>query len=316
MSVKPISVRIENNNAKRLESNRNGARKDVSFGGTNVVVDTMDFIEKGGFVAAFCLQDFIGFIAPRVGKGLVRGSKKKDENGNPILDEKGKQVREYNWALARKELLRELITGPSAFVIPWVALKGINKVAPGNNVKLNYINGFNNAFTNYAKSNLEAIKLGEASKTEFYKNVFENVINESINGVLPNAERMSKAEVAAQALEYAQRQIKIEEISADKSLTKKQRGAKIAELGGTIEDSFMKLKKSKVGGAVNELAVSFRSTNGNLKGGSIGELLGAMNDYFADAVKSTKNALAKNTDANLADVVKSFTHRQIGRAHV
>ena len=153
MSVKPISVRIEsNNNANKIKVNE-PKKKDVTFGNSNIIVGTMDFIERGGFAASFCIQDFIGFIAPRVGKGLVRGSKKKDENGNPVLDENGKQVREYNWALARKELLRELITGPSAFVIPWAALKGINKVASGNNVKLNYINGFNNAFTDFASNN-------------------------------------------------------------------------------------------------------------------------------------------------------------------
>ncbi|MCM1338063.1 MAG: hypothetical protein NC191_00140 [Muribaculaceae bacterium] len=313
MSVKPISVRIESNNsAKKHSLNNEIKRKDVSFGGTNFIVDSMDFIEKGGFVASFCIQDFIGFIAPRVGKGLVRGSKKKDENGNPLLDENGKQVREYNWALARKELLRELITGPSAFVIPWAALKGINKVASGNNVKLNYIDGFNDAFADYAKTNMAAIKAGNAPKTGFYKNVLENVISESINGVLPAAERMSKEEIAAEAQKYAQRLVDVESISADKSLTKKQRSAKIAELGDSVEDLFMKLKKSKVGGAVNELGVSFKSTNGKIQGGSIGELIGSMSDYFSDAVHSTKKALTNNADANLADIVKSFTHRRMG----
>lgn len=306
MSVKPISVRIEsNNNANKIKVNE-PKKKDVSFGNSNIIVGTMDFIERGGFAASFCIQDFIGFIAPRVGKGLVRGSKKKDENGNPVLDENGKQVREYNWALARKELLRELITGPSAFVIPWAALKGINKVASGNNVKLNYINGFNNAFTDFASNNLDALKAGNAAKTGFYQNVFENVLENSLGGTL------TKDEIRATAQDYAQRQISREQILADKTLTKDQRKVKLAELGTSVEDDFMKLKKSKIGGAVDELSINIKSLNGDLKGGSIGELLSSMSDYFTDAVKSTKKALTKNADANLADVVKSFTHRRMG----
>lgn len=315
MSVKPIIPSISsNNNANRLKVNQNSVAKNnnVSFSGTNLIVDSMDFIGKGGYAAAFCIQDGLGFIFPRVGEGLTRGSKKKDENGNPVLDENGKQVREYNWALARKELLRELITGPSAFLIPWLSLKGISKYAPANNVKLNYIDGFNNAFTDFAQANLAGLKSGNVQKAGFYNNVFTNVIEESINANLPAGERLSKDEIKSLASEYAQRQVKIEEISADKSLTKAQRAEKIAQAGGSIEDSFMKLKKSRIGGAVDELAVSIKSSNGKIKHGSIGELISSMTNYFDDALKNTKKALTNNADANLADVIKSFTNRRMG----
>ena len=311
MSVTPIIPSIDSsNNAKKLKlSQRN--KNNVSFGGTNMIVDSMNFIEKGGYAAAFCIQDGLGFVLPRVGEGLIRGSKKVDENGNPILDEKGKQVREYNWALARKELLRELITGPSAFLIPWAALKGINKVASGNSVKVNYINGFNSAFTDFAQNNAEAIKAGNAPKVQFYQNVFENVIEDSLNGSLPDAEKLSKEEIKNIASDYAQRQIKIEEISADKSLSKKIRNEQIAQIG-SIEESFMKLKKGKIGGTVDEMAVSIRSTDGKIRGGSIGEMLGSLDNYYQDAVKSVKKAFTENADANIQEVVKSFTHRRMG----
>jgi len=315
MSIKPIIPNIDSNNSankiKNIQNNNIVKKNNVSFGGTNIIVDSMDFIEKGGYAVAFCIQDGIGFIFPRVGKGLVRGSKKKDENGNPILDENGKQVREYNWALARKELLRELITGPSAFVIPWATLKGIKKIASGNNVKLNYIDGFNNAFTNFANNNLSEIKSGTANRMGFYQNVFEDVIENSVNAHLAEAEKMSKDEVKAIAKDYAHRQIQIEQISADKTLDKKVRAQRISEIG-SVEDSFMKLKKNKIGGIVDELGVTIKSTDGKLKGGSFGELLGAMSDYFSDAVNSTKKALTKNADANLPEIIKSFTHRRMG----
>ncbi len=83
MSVKPIISSIDsNNNVKKYKTNvvkaNNVPAKSVSFqGGTNPVVGLMDFIEAGGFAASFIIQDGLGFIAPRVGKGLVRGGKKK-----------------------------------------------------------------------------------------------------------------------------------------------------------------------------------------------------------------------------------------------
>ena len=109
MSVKPIIPSIEdNNNAQKVKQNvqpRQVARyaksmplpnDSVSFTGAgagfNPIVSLMDFIEQGGYAASFILQDGIGFIAPRVGKGLLRGSLKTDENGQPVLDENGKVV--------------------------------------------------------------------------------------------------------------------------------------------------------------------------------------------------------------------------------
>ena len=93
-----------------------------------MAVFPMDFIEAGGYAASFILQDGIGFITPRVGKGLLRGGKeKRDENGNVITDKDGKPQRELNWKLAQKEFLREMITGPSAFLIPLGMLSVINK---------------------------------------------------------------------------------------------------------------------------------------------------------------------------------------------
>lgn len=332
MSVKPIIPSIDsNNNVNKLQVNKvqnrpvyysNNAsplHKSVSFQGAGTavgaaVVGLMDFIEAGGYAASFILQDGLGFIAPRVGKGLVRGGKKKkDENGNDILDKDGKPKRELNWAYARKEGIREIVTGPSAFVIPYFMLKFINKKwGTGNNVKLNYIDSFSNSFANYAKSNLDAIKNGTVDKSGFYSEVFKDTIKKSINTALPEAEQISDAEINKIAKEFTEKQLKIEAIQADKSLNKKARSAKIAEIG-TVEDAFMKLKKSKIGGTVDELAVQITSSNGQLKGGSIGELLSSMNDYFGDAVKNVKNALKDNmSDKHIEEVVQSFSRRRMG----
>lgn len=297
MSVKPIIPSLDsNNNTNQLKFSKNQNRpvyytnnlksqKSVSFqgaGGANPIVGLMDFIEAGGYAASFILQDGLGFIAPRVGKGLVRGGKeKKDENGNTILDKNGKPQHELNWAYARKEALREIITGPSAFVIPMGMLAVINKYfGSGNNVKLNYLDSFKKPFTDFAKNNVEAIKNGSVDKVAFYEEVLKDTIDKSINSVLPESEKMSSEEIESLAKNYAQRQVKIEQIKADKSLNKKEKAAKIADIG-SVEDSFMKLKKSKIGGTVDELTVNITASNGKIKSSSVGELLSSMNDYLA-----------------------------------
>ena len=326
MSVKPIIPSVEsNNNAKNLKIRQNVApvynkvqNNSVSFkgAGVNPVVGLMDFIEAGGYAAAFIIQDGLGFIAPRVGKGLLRGGKKKkDEEGNDILDKNGKPKRELNWAYARKEGIREIVTGPSAFLIPYLLLKGINKLGSGNNVKLNYINGFEKPFAAFAKENVEALKSGKPDKAVFYKKVFADVVENSINKHpgMPEADKMTTAEIDKVAGEFAQRQVQVEEILSDKSLNKKARAEKIKEIGGGVDDAFMKLKKGKVGGVVNELSIGITSTDGSVKGGSIGELLKAMKDYYGDAVNNTKKALQNNiTPEKLEDAIKSFTHRRMG----
>ncbi|MBD5402556.1 hypothetical protein HDR58_07135 [bacterium] len=327
MSVKPIIASIDshkNNNAQKIQIRQNAqpqvskqnVQNNVSFGSGNMIVSMMDFIEAGGYAAAFIIQDGLGFIAPRVGKGLVRGGEEKlDKDGNPILDKNGKPQRELNWAYARKEGLRELITGPSAFLIPYLMLKYISKKSgTGNNVKLNYLDSLSPTFTKFAKENIEGIKSGNANKANFYKHVFSDVIENTINKHpgMTEADKMTKAEVSAKAAEFTNRQLQIENILSDKSLNKKARSQKLKELGGSVEDLFMQLKKERIGGTVNELSVQLASSKGGFKGGSIGELLKAMDDYFGDAVKNVKTALTKDASSNIEDIVKHFTHRRMG----
>lgn len=95
MSVKPIIPSIDDNkNALKTNTKllipqaltvrsykaAEESKDSVSFTGAgfNPIVNTMDFIEAGGYAASFILQDGLGFITPRVSKGLLRGSKKTD----------------------------------------------------------------------------------------------------------------------------------------------------------------------------------------------------------------------------------------------
>lgn len=339
MSVKPIIQSVEsNNNANKLRKDIKmrslsyadntavpcsmpaSGSSSVSFtgGAVNPVVGLMDFIEKGGFAAAFIIQDGLGFIAPRVGKGLLRGGpEKRDNNGNIVLDENGQPEHDLNWKFARKEFLREIITGPSSFLIPLYMLNYIKKHhGTANAVKMNYIDSFQNSYIDFATKNQNLIKTGntETGKAYFYKNVFENVIENSVNRELSNDSKMSAEQISKLADEYAQRQVKIENIMSNKTLNKASKNAKIKELGGTITESFMNLKKNKIGGVVDEMTVSIASSSKNkLHGGEINELLGAMNNYFNDASKTTTKILKDNINSeNIEKTIKEFTKTKMG----
>ena len=234
MSVKAIITNIDsnNNNAQKVKVKQAYAQPQaqsinsvpttsVTFTGAgfNPIVSLMDFIEAGGYAASFIIQDGIGFIAPRVGKGLLRGGEeKKDENGNVILNKKGEPERELNWDFARKEALREVITGPSAFLIPMGMLAVINKYCgTGNSVKLNYLDGFQKPFTEFVKENLDDFLTGKASKEGFYNNVFEEIITRGVNGHVPDAEKIPADEIKKLAASFTDKQLKYEAIQADKS---------------------------------------------------------------------------------------------------
>ena len=87
MSVESIKTGINTNNTakkiKIVKRNPYGMQsvtqtpKQVAFTGSypapNPIVWLMDVIATGGYALSFILQDGIGFIAPRVGKGLLRG---------------------------------------------------------------------------------------------------------------------------------------------------------------------------------------------------------------------------------------------------
>ena len=74
----------------------------------------------------------------------------------------------------------------------------------------------------------------------------------------------------------------------------------------------MALRKQHVGGASSDMAIQMLSSDGKVRGGSIGELTKAMKNYFSDAVKNTHDALKKTADADLGEVIKKFTNKKMG----
>ena len=158
-----------NHNAENNKSYANSRRNNVAFGSAaDIMLATMDGIERGGFAASFVAQDFLGMAAPRTIKGLTRNS-----------DTTGKK----NTAYATSVAIREILSGPSLFIIPSAILWGAAKFfGPANRVKFDYIKGIGDQFNDYAKGkSAESLGQTEAVKKGFYKEAFKNMLNTSLD---------------------------------------------------------------------------------------------------------------------------------------
>jgi hypothetical protein len=82
----------------------NSVKNHQSFGMGSPVVGLMEIVDKN-FITSFLVQDGLGFVAPRMYEGANRGRERDPQTG--------KKTGPYNWALVRKEGIRELLTGPS-----------------------------------------------------------------------------------------------------------------------------------------------------------------------------------------------------------
>ena len=118
MAIKAINSSDNRPKQGNITSNKASNNHQQSFTGSfNPVVALMDGIDKGGFAASFIVKDGLGMVAPRIYEGL---------NRNRERDENGKRKGPLNWEFARREGIREILSGPSAFLIP-MGIMGIIK---------------------------------------------------------------------------------------------------------------------------------------------------------------------------------------------
>lgn len=310
MSVKPVSVKLnrpqDNNENEQGKVNKVAVtdrnlpalkRDEVSFKGMgNFVINFMDGIARGGFIAAFLSQDFVGMVAPRVGKGLLRNS---EETG------------QLNWDFARREALRECISGPSVFVIPLTMLHFIKKAGTANNVPVDYIRGFGEEFEKFAsKSGIDFTDKTKV-KREYYSQVFEKVLTTSVN-----ENEMSQDEITKTARKFADELIEIEN-SKSKGFFKNISGKAVE---GSKEDRLAKLtdefiairKKHTTPGTQHWNAEMSTNSGKNIvehfKGFSR-KLVDYTNDITGNVAKLANE---KKSLSEILDYVKNHTPKRMG----
>lgn len=321
MSIKAINTpRLDASKKYSPKENQYAKNNSPAFTGLEAVpVVVADAINNGGFAFSFIAQDCFGMAAPRVLEGI---------NRRPVNPETGKKEGPYNWAFARREGIRELLSGPSAFIIPAVMLKFIKKYSgQANNVPIDMIQGLGANFINYASKNSGTLDNVAKTRKEFYHDLFKNVLNTTLEGKLPE-EELEKLSTS-----YMQKAIEIEGAKdRKKSLWKKIANQKVEgspeDLTASFLDDFMALKKKHLSSSVNELTASFtvnpekigkygvELTNGDTQTIGFKKLLKTVTDFTDDVIETTAAAMKKaqnGFDAKKAEeFLKNFVDRRTG----
>lgn len=283
------SINSANNAIKR---NNNKLSKQQSFTGSfNPVVTVMDTIENGGFMAAFIAQDGIGMVAPRIYEGLNR-NRERDENGNKIGP--------LNWEFARREGIREVLSGPSAYFIPLGLLTLIKKYSgPANNVKADHINTLGEHFADYASKNKAQLADKGAFRTGYYTQVFENILSNSTDGRLVGDELKSQAE------NFAKELVKIENLR--KSKNKKE----AKELTTKLVGKYIDIRKANSEASTNTASIVMKSGEKTLNS-DIKYMLGGLTNYTDDALEKLSSFVKKDSTGNVKEFITNFNKHRIG----
>lgn len=295
MSIKAIDKSNSLNNRKNSLNEQKYKKQQTFTGSFNPVVTLMDAIDKGGFAASFIAQDGIGMVAPRIYEGLNR-NRKKDENG--------KKTGPLNWEFARREGIREILSGPSAFLIPLGILTIIKKVSgTANNVYVSHIKVLGENFADYAAKNPAQLNNTTEFKKGYYTKIFENTLNNSTDETFKN-------KVQETAKKFAEKLVESEEkrSSSDKKL--KQEGKK---LHTEIIDEYMKIRKQYAPPSVNELDASLE-VEGTKKPlyTDIKRLTQSLTDYTSDALEKVNKHLKVKANGNLDEYIKKFNLHRAG----
>lgn len=318
MSVKAITA-AQLNAAKNHRQNQNNTKNsnNPSFQGLEAVpIAVANAINNGGFAFSFIAQDGVGMALPRIGEGL---------NRRPVNPETGKKEGPYNWTFARREGIREILSGPSAFIIPAIILKFVKKYSgSANNVPVGMIQGLGTNFLNYAANNDHLLDDTAATKKGFYKDVFKNVLNTTLEGNLAGEELDKTAE------QFMQRAIEIENAKENKkSLWKKIANKEVAgsyeDLTESLVRDFMALKKKYLPASTNEVAASLTVNPDKIgkygieivaadkEGIGFGKLLKTMSDFTDDVIETTGHAMKKVKEGfNQEEFLKHFIARRSG----
>lgn len=295
MSVKAINpslnrVQYRNNNVSDIKNKQVQSQNQPSFSGLSLsagIVSLMDWIEAGGFITSFIIQDGLGMVAPRIGTGLMRGRGSIDPNTG--------EKRGCNWEFARREALRELLSGPSAYLIPLAMISGIKKLGKANNVPVDLINGYGSEFTKYSKQAIAENK--PLNKIDFYTQIFDNLLTNSTDGTLP------KHVIEEKSATYAKQLIEIEDNHGNKKIRK--------VLENSLKEDFINIRRLHSDVMVDDTAAVLKSDDKYISKG-IKKILSSLSDYTHDALHYTHKHLKEDTPEAVEKLINNFNLKRTG----
>lgn len=266
-------IKQNSDSNKRSTNNIINSKQVPTFKGglDSFCLGVADLIENGGLAISFTLQDMLGTNLPRPIMGLRRNTK----------ENKG----EKNLKFAAKELVREMLTGPSMFLIP-MGMLGVGKKVIGKtvNVPMNFIKSFGEIHTAQALN-----EAGQAiSKQDFYKNAFTQIIQNA------KSEPQASKETLEKAADFAERLAKT---AKDKAAQK--------ETLTKLSDEFVGIVKSHAKDAANTdftIASISKTASAPFK-----ETVSHMMSYADDIVEKAKNC----DTGKINEFIKKLSNKKV-----
>ena len=327
MALKAIQTINPEQSKALIRENRNGNKQQKTNGTANnntpsftggggiagAVLDApvvvADAITNGGFAFSFIAQDFFGMAMPRVLEGI---------NRRPVNPETGKKEGPYNWTFARREGIREILSGPSAFIIPMGILGVVKKFSgTANNVPVSMIRVLGSNMSEYAQNVDNSILTDKVqAKRGFYHKVFDNMLRTTLG---ENPLPPEKLEETLNS--FVDKAIEIENAKPHKkSMLKKIANIKVEgspeDLTETFLQDIMKLKKKYLPPSVNGTTVSIAYVGDNAgKSETLGfkKLLSTLTDFSDDVIASSKDKIKHmGNDFDAGKFVESFVNRRTG----
>ncbi len=174
--ITSITPKIAGNNNKYSKTQNNKpAFKSLGTMADGFSLGLANLVENGGLFISFTIQDMLGTNLPRPIMGLMRNQK----------ENKGHK----NLKFAFKELVREMLTGPSMFFIPMMILGfGKKPLGSASNIPAKIIKGLGDIHM------AEPLRDGRAiTQSEFYQNAFTKMLQNAKQEASPSEATVNKA---------------------------------------------------------------------------------------------------------------------------
>lgn len=180
MQVSKVNFSQYNQKTAKQNNKQNQSFKGLGALDTGALA-VAELIENGGLAVSFTLQDMLGTNLPRPIMGLMRNKKENEGKAN-----KG---------FAAKELVREMTTGPSMFIIPMGMLAGAKKMFGKTiDVPANVIKSLSDIHISQVAENQTV------NAQEFFKGAFAQIIKNAKSEPEASKETLAKAAEFAETL--------------------------------------------------------------------------------------------------------------------
>ena len=222
------------------------------------------YIESGGFIVEFLVVDFAGMVIPRTYQAYHRNEK---ELGHP------------NYAAAKEEFTREILSGPSMFLIPFGFLAASKKMfGSASHVKLDTLKKFKE-ITGKVVNKAKNSNLAQNFYTKVVDNIYGSKIAENAKKVIVN-----------------------DFLKLHNATSKKE----VKDLNKKVTETLISTNK-KIGND-KKLGISMAdSSRINLDGmtKNVGDFVEECRNYSSDVINAV-SAAGKNVNGQLIDKIHDF----------